>query len=244
MNSESPSTSTVSRPPFTWWGFFGVFALQFAGTAALLFVVRGLGWAPASAGLASPLLYAVTTIFFLLMLLGVYLFAARRSGWAALGVRPAPAWAFMLAPVLLLTGLLLAASINLFITLALGREFENPQIAAITGGRPLTPLELVAVLVLVAGLVPLAEELLFRGMLYGLLRRRFGATVTILASAAIFAVLHLIPIIFPALFILGVLLALLRTWSKSVWPCIVLHALQNAFALLAINMLLAAGATA
>jgi hypothetical protein len=39
----------------------------------------------------------------------------------------------------------------------------------------------------------------------------------------------------PALFFVGLNLALLREWSKSVFPGIMVHIIQNSLALLAIN---------
>jgi hypothetical protein len=175
------------------------------------------------------------------MILGVYLFAARRSGWGALGLRPAPLRPLVVTPFLVIVGFMAAALANLAIVRITGEQFENPQVDALTGGQVLGPVELIMVLFLVSVLAPIGEELLFRGMLYPLLRRQWGAVAAITANAVIFAGAHLIWQLFPALLVIGLLLAFLREWSKSVYPCILYHFLQNTLAVVAINAVLSAG---
>jgi uncharacterized protein len=92
---------------------------------------------------------------------------------------------------------------------------------------PLSIGEYLMLMVLVAVAAPLAEELLFRGMLYPLLRRNMGVVAAVALSAALFSAVHVVPILLPALFVIGVVLAIVRERSGSLWPCIALHALQN-----------------
>ena len=79
-------------------------------------------------------------------------------------------------------------------------------------------------------LAPLVEELMFRGVGFGLLRR-FGAPVAILGTAFAFAAIHGLFEAFPLLFLFGAGLAWLRERSASVYPCIVLHGAFNGIAL-------------
>lgn len=234
-----------SAPAWGWRDLIGLGIFVVIGGAllviALRFVMMAFGLA-GGAGLAAPAAYLLTTGIYLLIILGVYLFAARRAGWAALGLR-APGWLNMaLVLPLFVVGMFLLISVNLVIMLVMG-EFENPQIAAITGGQALSPAALAALLLLVAGLVPFAEELLFRGMLYPLLRARMGVAAAIALNAALFALVHFVPLLLPALFVVGLLMAYLRERSGSIWPPVCFHVLQNATALLLINVALAAGAT-
>lgn len=226
--------------PWGWRDVGAVVLLLVVGSIALvtgLGTLVGLMGLEVGAGLATPVVYAATAGFFLLMLLGVYLFAARRAGWAALGLRPTPSLPLLATPALVVVGFFGVVLVNGAIA-ALRGEFENPQIDALTGGEPLTLPALLLALLLVAGLAPLVEELFFRGMIYPLLRQQWGPAVAVVASAAIFSAAHLIPLLFPALFVVGLLLGLLREWSRSLWPCIFYHALQNGLALLAINAVL------
>lgn len=88
-----------------------------------------------------------------------------------------------------------------------------------------------AVLV-VAGLTPLWEEVLFRGAFLDGLSRRFRPAVAIVLSAAIFAAVHVIPLSFPYLFTLGIALALLRRFHQNLWAPILLHAANNGLVVL------------
>lgn len=226
-----------------WRDFGAAVAMVVLGTALLLIGGRSLAdmfGLATEAGFASPIIYIVGLGSSLLMLLGVYLFAVRRAGWAALGLVPAPAGALIATPFLVLLGLVGVLIVNLAITLIQGSPLENPQVEAISGGQPLQGATLFWLLLLVAGLVPIAEELLFRGMLYPLLRVRFGPVAAVLLNAAIFAAVHIFPTVIPALFIVGLLIAFLREWSGSVVPCILYHMIQNSIGILSINAALGA----
>ncbi len=242
MKTSVTIDDPTSAVPWGWRDIGAAFILSFGGIFVLgqvfPFIVQRLEL-NVEAGLASPALYVLGLLLTLLILVSVYAFAARRSGWAALGLRPAPWWTVAVTPVLLIVGLLVIVLVNILIVIVRGEMFENPQIEVITGGQALDTTTFVMLLVLVAGLVPMAEELLFRGMLYPVLRKQWGPVLAVIASAAIFAAVHFVLILFPALFILGLMLALLREWSKSIIPSILMHAMQNTIALVGINAMLA-----
>jgi membrane protease YdiL (CAAX protease family) len=235
------SDASVSVP----WGWRDVglaLLLVVFGTVALVIALQvsiQLAGLEVGSGLASPIVYLASVGIYALLVLGVYLFAARRAGWQALGMRAAPIQTFLATPPLVFIGLMGIAAVNTTIAWFQGGTFENPQIEALSGEQAFTLPVLLLVLLLVAGLAPLAEELFFRGMIYPLLRQRYGPVAAILLNAAIFAAFHFIPLIFPALFVLGLLLAFLREWSGSTLPCILYHALQNGFVVILLNAALA-----
>jgi membrane protease YdiL (CAAX protease family) len=88
--------------------------------------------------------------------------------------------------------------------------------------------------VLIAIIVPMAEETCFRGMLFGGLRERLPRLGAALVSGTIFGVLHAFTGIgvVPPLIAFGVILALLYEKTGSIVPGIVLHMLNNSVALL------------
>lgn len=71
------------------------------------------------------------------------------------------------------------------------------------------------------------EELAFRGMIFDSLRKVAGSTETILASAAMFAILHLSIPSFLHLMLMGVMLGWLRNRTGSLYPCMLLHFTHN-----------------
>ncbi len=85
-------------------------------------------------------------------------------------------------------------------------------------------LQAVMLVFVAACLVPLAEEMFFRGALYGALRRsRHSAVVAALVTSIGFAVSHLDPRLWlPIVFVAG-LLGLLRVLTGSLLPCLGLH---------------------
>ena len=86
--------------------------------------------------------------------------------------------------------------------------------------------------VLIAGVTPVVEELMFRGAGYSLLAR-FGRVVAILVVGVTFGLVHGLVYGLAALTVFGIGLAWLRAKTASVYPCIVIHCLFNAVALVA-----------
>lgn len=86
---------------------------------------------------------------------------------------------------------------------------------------------------LIGGLAPVAEELFFRGMLFGGLRARVPFLPAALISAAVFGSLHLTTgaSAVPPLILFGFLLAWVYERSGSIWPAVILHAINNGLAL-------------
>lgn len=99
------------------------------------------------------------------------------------------------------------------------------QIAtAITSHRGLVALALD--LMAVSVLTPLAEELAFRGVLFGGLRQRLSFVWAAVLSAAVFALVHE-PQAWPIVFFLGFGLALAYERTRTLWAPIVAHAVVN-----------------
>jgi membrane protease YdiL (CAAX protease family) len=84
------------------------------------------------------------------------------------------------------------------------------------------------VLAVVATLVaPVCEEIAFRGYLQTTLLSRRGPASALAASTLLFAVIHLDPVRFPALLVLGGVFGWLAWRSGSIWPAVAAHAVNN-----------------
>jgi ABC-2 type transport system permease protein len=79
---------------------------------------------------------------------------------------------------------------------------------------------------------PVFEEFIFRGLIFGGLRRSFGLWPASLASAAVFAIMHPALSIVPV-FIMGICAALVYDRSRSLLAPMLTHAVYNACALAA-----------
>jgi uncharacterized protein len=95
------------------------------------------------------------------------------------------------------------------------------------------PIPIQILLIVVAA--PISEEICFRGMLYGGLRERLPRLAAALLAGLVFGGLHALTGVtaVPPLIFFGFVLALLYERTGSIWPCILLHMLNNSVALLA-----------
>jgi membrane protease YdiL (CAAX protease family) len=102
------------------------------------------------------------------------------------------------------------------------RIFENSS----TGAQRI-PIILLAVVI-----APVAEELAFRGYLYGVIKRYFGAVPALVLSGILFALIHLnLPSFFPLL-VLASVFALAYELSGSLLVPMTMHALFNTLSLI------------
>ncbi len=95
-------------------------------------------------------------------------------------------------------------------------------------------LEFAVIALGVAAAAPVAEELLFRGVLLRGLSRRIGSRWGVFASALLFAGTHFQLVQFPGLLIVGLALAWLATRSRGIGAAIWAHAGFNATTVLAL----------
>jgi uncharacterized protein len=74
---------------------------------------------------------------------------------------------------------------------------------------------------------PIAEETVFRGLLFPALRQRMTLRGALFTQAALFSLIHLDPVGFVPRFFLGVVLGELALFTGSLWASIFAHALNN-----------------
>ena len=91
-----------------------------------------------------------------------------------------------------------------------------------------------AIIVIVLGglVVPVAEELFFRGFVYNWMRKGLSQWPAMVLSALVFGGFHLVPVQVILAFVLGLGLAWIYEKSESLWPPIILHLSNNIFFLI------------
>ena len=85
-----------------------------------------------------------------------------------------------------------------------------------------------AVIFMAVIVAPVAEEIIFRGYFYGVMRRFGGRIPALLTSSLLFAAIHVHIPSMPGLALLAVILCLLYERTGSLWAPIMLHATFNA----------------
>jgi membrane protease YdiL (CAAX protease family) len=108
---------------------------------------------------------------------------------------------------------------------ALTGDSSNPQEVFGDGGSG-GVLSLVLATLFIGLLVPLVEELLFRGVITNALLR-YGPFVGVVGSTLIFALAHGLNVIFVVAVVVGLVLAELQRRSGSVWPGVIAHVVNN-----------------
>ena len=81
--------------------------------------------------------------------------------------------------------------------------------------------------IMAIGIAPWVEEFLFRGLLFRALLPQWGLGLAVVGSSAFFAILHP-ALAWPMVFSLGAINAYMFVRTRSLIPCIVLHACYNA----------------
>jgi len=214
------------------WVFVGYMLAQ-ALLIAVLWVATQLGVSFGQVGQAvlSTVLSAAVYLLSLLIVLGMpWLLKRRRTTKQELGLSRLPTWKDIgLAPagfVVYLVGsvVLLAVVSTLIPAIDMDQVqqngFEN------IGHR----YEYVLAFVTLVVIAPVAEEVLFRGYLYGKLRSKVPVWVAILLVSGLFAAIHGQWNVAVDVFALSIVLCILRELTGSIWSGILLHMLKNGVA--------------
>jgi len=216
------------------------------GRDLLLVIAVGLGvfWA------ASTLLQAVAAgatepgarINYLIGYYGAWAFAWLAAIWIVLVRRrgttfsdigytvPEPKWA---ARGVLAGFIALPAAFILYMLLrpVLGTQ-SSTDLRAYFGGDAFNGIHAVTILLYAGFLVPIAEELLFRGLLFRWLRQRLDFWPAALIGAAVFGIAHQRADQMVIAGLLGLPLAWLTEKSRSLAPAILMHQTYNSLTLM------------
>lgn len=198
--------------PIRWWAL------------AIFVVVVLLLWVPAGWLLHDRGMLTLLAAFFVAALIALSI-AMAPMGWAAV-----PALGFRRVGW---RPLVLGSVVALALSIAVSQFGLEPQGIKEAMEVVREPGMLVPSLAVIAGLAPLVEELVFRGLLYGWVAGRWGTVAAWIVSSLAFAAAH----IEPAHIILVLPLALwfgwLRRRTDSLLPSLVAHMVNNGFAVAA-----------
>src|SRR3981081_1025137 len=149
-----------------------------------------------------------------------------RQVWQVLGFRAfKPVQAFSWIGILIVVIIGVDNLYQFMITsLHLNLHTNDQVLLAHSTSSPITTYAILAAAVIVA---PFCEEIFFRGFVFPGLHRSMDLGWAIVLSSLLFAIAHGDPASFPVLFIIGLALAFLRWRTKSIWPGILLHMLNN-----------------
>ena len=248
-DDKSPSFASAIRPTLDGKDVIvlslAVFGLTIATFVALnliysVMLVAGVG---ESLVLTGPLLFFIEAVG-AMGALYLVLIKARKFSWAELG------WALASTGWLILAGAGAVVMYGVLISIALivGRITGSTGVDIIPAPTNLTPntvLGFLSTMVLGAAIVPIAEEFLFRGVLYRWLRDSWGLYAGLVGSALVFSAVHLV-LGSPAglqIFLIGLALAYLYEHTGSLKPSMVFHGVNNGISFMWIYLVMWSGAS-
>ena len=228
---SSPPGREGDAPVRATWGLLEVLLvglLSIGLLAVLVTVIQGLvgdpGRAVVLSALANGVAFGAATL--------LWVFALHRQQFGALGLGSRRPWrdvAFGLVAGMLLFGFVavIVAPLLLFLaSLFFGDVTPPDQSRLLFPGRPDEVEATLAVVGAVVG-APLGEELFFRGLLFRSLRRRFRFGLSGAVSAAAFGLVHVLPLLIPLMFVVGLALAYVFERRGSLLASIAAHAAFN-----------------
>jgi membrane protease YdiL (CAAX protease family) len=158
---------------------------------------------------------------------------SRLRRWATLRLRPLTGahlhWSLAAVPVVLLLSWALGDVYTRVVPVP--AESLNPFEDLLS-----TPAGRLMISVFAIGVAPVVEEFIFRGLIQRELERRHGAAVGIAGGAALFALVHLLPWIFPLHFFLGAAFGFVVWATRSIWTGVILHTANNAAAMVGLAL--------
>jgi uncharacterized protein len=124
-----------------------------------------------------------------------------------------------------LTLIVVAPAIYALISLATGEPVTPPRQPILPADPSGWQIAIGAIAAVVAA--PVAEEVFFRGFLFGALRRRFRFLAAAIISGAVFGLFHVIPLLIPLFVFVGVGLAYVYERRGSLLSSIAAHSAFN-----------------
>ncbi len=224
--SSTPNSALVSGsvPRTHRWGLGAFLLVELVRLlAAASFAALFIGGGPVSVwmlavAVAAPTVIAAGLAMLITKLRGNGPRTDLRLHWSWRGLRLGLMFGF--------GGLFVTVPASVVYTLIVGPD-ANSAVGKIFGGvRASWPLA-VAVFFIVVFVAPLCEEIVYRGLLWGALDRRWGRWVALVVTTVVFALAHLEVTRAPLLVVVAIPIALARLYSGGLLASIVAHQVTN-----------------
>jgi membrane protease YdiL (CAAX protease family) len=181
---------------------------------------------------------ACVYVLTLTVVMGIpWLVRRRTTTKTDVGLSRMPSWQdIVLAPAGFLL-YLLASGVTVYLAGRLMPWFDGMQTQQVGFDNLTQQYEFMLAFITLVVIAPIAEEMLFRGYLYGKLRKTIPVWGAILITSVLFGVVHGQWNVGIDVFVLSVMACILREVTGSIWAGILLHMIKNglAFYILFIN---------
>ncbi|MDX2776219.1 type II CAAX endopeptidase family protein [Streptomyces caniscabiei] len=215
----------------SFWVLASFFVAQLVVVAVFLLLELANVTVTLNQAVLQSILAAVVYVLTLGILIGLpWLLKGRRTSRQDVGLTGLLTWADLgLGPAGFVVYLLASAAVVSLIG-ALIPAFDASQVQN-TGFEGLSlQYEYLLAFVTLVVLAPVAEEVLFRGYLYGKLRKTTPTWIAILITSALFGLVHFQWNVGIDVFVLSVVACVLREVTGTIWAGILLHMIKNGLA--------------
>ena len=178
------------------------------------------------------LLSGGTIYLFVGLFIWLRLVKNRGVGWREIGfVRVRPVALILMIPLTL--ALLISTALIAELTHQLLNDVPDAaDQLSVSSSDDVSALDLFCLLTVVAVIGPVIEEIVFRGLLQPYLKARRGVGLALVITSLAFAAIHFIPALLAVFFVMGLAFGLVAEKSRSLYPAILLHSLNNAVSVL------------
>ncbi len=212
------------------WTFVAVFAPQILiGVIMGLTLPEGVLSSPLTNAIFSLLSYGITLVLLIVLPPMIFKNKIQPSTRERLGLMGLPTWTDIgLAPVGYVVTILIAAGLTALFSLF--PWFDSAQAQELGYSTYMMGWERVLAYILLAIIAPIAEELVFRGWLYGKLRIKIPKWLAIILVSLLFGAIHLQWNVGLSVFALSVVNCLLREVTGTIYAGTLVHIIQNSVA--------------
>ena len=220
------SIKVVGESSWVLFSFFSVVALLFGVLLYLVPSVEPLLDSTIGQLLTGGVIY---TLVLLMVITPIWLMRDSKYVAHILGITKLPPRAIWWLPVIFwFIYITLSIFVSIGVTFIPWIDNDQPQEIGFTDLKH--SYEYVLAFIALVILPPIAEELLFRGYLFGRLRERTGFVTTTIVVSVVFAVVHMQWNVGIDVAILSIFLCYLREKTGTIWASMVLHAFKNGVA--------------
>lgn len=213
------------------WVFIGFLAAEFSLVpVSLLLHAVGISLKQVNPSILETVLGAVVYVLSIAFVIGLpWLVRRYRTTRAEIGLHRLLLWREIPMVLVGFVGYIFLSNILAHVA-ALLPFYDANQVQDTGFGHLSQNYEYLLAFVTLVLIAPFAEETLFRGYLLGKLRKYVPLWVAILITSLLFAIVHFQFNVGVDVFALSIMLCLLRVYSGSLWPSILLHMTKNCIA--------------
>lgn len=214
------------------WTIGGFFLGQFLVIGVFwLLKLMGADFASVNEVLFNAIVTTICYAVALVLVIGVpWLLWHRKTTQEELGLQRLPTWTELCIAPLGMVVYFITSALTVYAVTQLVPGFNPNEVQEIGFTQLGTRFEYMLAFLTLVVVAPVAEEVLFRGYLYGKLQKYIPWWGAAIITSILFAAAHGQWNVAVDTFVLGMFLAGLRTLTGSLWPSIMLHMMKNGIA--------------